>query len=801
MATVHDISAALSQTGEANPFRELWKLGYTSLVPIIPPKSPISVRSSIAKRLAAGDDARGKVPGVKWPDGSWSGFDWLAHQTDEKDCDRWHKMRAGVGVRTGGGLIAIDADIFGEEHATLARAELERRFGVLPTRIGRAPKAIYVARVDGPLAYCRVEFGELGSKGTRQQRVEILTEGKQFVAYGTHPGTGAPYRWTRRLVAFDDLPVLPAVEVVAYLEWLRGALPNTGPLVAEGGAGAEVDHATLMGEPSVVESAVRALPNDAERFATRESYLSVGYAIKAALPDDGEMAFGLFQDWCDRWTGGRNEPDVVEADWSRMKGPFRRGADFLYRTSEECSGGAFSRAAVWFEKVEEPPPSIFGEHVFGDASAAEPVFAGIRATPYGFPEPSAIPKRETLYGCHYVRQFVSTTVAPSKVGKSSLEICEALAMASGKPLLGAAPSGPLRVWLWNGEDPIEELQRRVAACMMHYGLTREDVGDRLFVDTGRHMPIVLATAARDGARIAEPVVRDVIRTIEENRIDVFQVDPFVSSHRVSENDNNAIDMVAKRWAYVADVTRCAVELVHHVRKLNGAEVTVEDGRGAIALIAASRSARALARMTTAEGAKLGLSGVARRLFRFADTSSNLALPADGEATAWFELASVLLGNGGAGAAEGLATREDGVLDGLMSGDSVGVVRRFDMTAAVGEAVRGCGADGGEEGLRREAEALAELESGDWRLDPRAGDAWAGRPIARAHGLDIDTPDDKARAKMILSAWIKSGKLREVSRKNKDRKTKSYVQVVSFTSRESGDVERGGGQDVSKGLFD
>ena len=164
-------------------------------------------------------------------------------------------------------------------------------------------------------------------------------------------------------------------------------------------------------------------------------------------------------------------------------------------------------------------------------------------------------------------------------------------MASGKPLLGAAPSGPLRVWLWNGEDPIEELQRRVAACMMHYGLTREDVGDRLFVDTGRHMPIVLATAARDGARIAEPVVRDVIRTIEENRIDVFQVDPFVSSHRVSENDNNAIDMVAKRWAYVADVTRCAVELVHHVRKLNGAEVTVEDGRGAIALIAASRSAR------------------------------------------------------------------------------------------------------------------------------------------------------------------------------------------------------------------
>ena len=155
---------------------------------------------------------------------------------------------------------------------------------------------------------------------------------------------------------------------------------------------------------------------------------------------------------------------------------------------------------------------------------------------------------------------------------------------------------------------------------------------------------------------------------------------------------------------------------------------------------------------------MGLSGVARRLFRFADTSSNLALPAEGEAEAWFELKSVLLGNG-------LATREsagEGLMDRLMSGDSVGVVAQFDMGAAVASAVRGCGADGGEEALRREGEALAELESGDWRLDPRAGDAWAGRPIARAHDLDLDVPDDKAHAKMILSSWLKSRQLREVA---------------------------------------
>ena len=125
MATVHDFPAGRPQTGALNPFQELWNLGYRNLIPIIPPKSPISDRSSIAKRLAAGDDARGKVPGVKGGDGAWRGFDWLAHQTDETDCERWHRMRAGVGVKTGGGLIAIDADVFGEDHATIVRLEIE----------------------------------------------------------------------------------------------------------------------------------------------------------------------------------------------------------------------------------------------------------------------------------------------------------------------------------------------------------------------------------------------------------------------------------------------------------------------------------------------------------------------------------------------------------------------------------------------------------------------------------------------------------------------------------------------------
>src|SRR5436305_880618 len=58
----------------------------------------------------------------------------------------------------------------------------------------------------------------------------------------------------------------------------------------------------------------------------------------------------------------------------------------------------------------------------------------IAATPFSWLDPADIPPRQFLYGGHLIRQFVSTTVAPGGIGKSSLGILEALAMASGKPL-------------------------------------------------------------------------------------------------------------------------------------------------------------------------------------------------------------------------------------------------------------------------------------------------------------------------------------------------------------------------------
>ena len=106
---------------------------------------------------------------------------------------------------------------------------------------------------------------------------------------------------------------------------------------------------------------------------------------------------------------------------------------------------------------------------------------------------------------------------PGGIGKSSLEITEVMAMVSGKPLHGIKPPEALRVWLWNLEDPREETERHIQATAKLFGLTPDDIGDRLFVNCARETPLVIATTMRDKAVIVRPVIDSLVAEIIRNR--------------------------------------------------------------------------------------------------------------------------------------------------------------------------------------------------------------------------------------------------------------------------------------------
>jgi hypothetical protein len=285
---------------------------------------------------------------------------------------------------------------------------------------------------------------------------------------------------------------------------------------------------------------------------------------------------------------------------------------------------------------------------------------------------------------------------------------------------------------------------------MHYGIGPEETNGRLFIDSGRLLPLILAYEDRKGVVLDQAVIDAIIASIRASGIDVLIIDPFISSHRVGENDNNAIEMVAKAWSHIADVTGCSVNLVHHSRKLNGEEVTVESGRGASALLAACRSARTLNQMTKDEAAQLNVENH-RLYFRVDDGKSNLQPPADG--ATWHRLVNVDLPNGPMGTV----------------GDKVGVVTRWEKPDLMGDLTAS--------DLRKVQNAVA---AGRWRENLRARD-WVGKAVAQALGLAI--PEEAPRIKSLVHAWLKSGALTVVTGLDESRRQRDFVEVGNWVEND------------------
>ena len=393
-----------------------------------------------------------------------------------------------------------------------------------------------------------------------------------------------------------------------------------------------------------------------------------------------------------------------------------------------------------YPPTNETDPTQVGHMPNGPIAGARPsrdageaaVSRRITATPFIWRDPKTIPRRQWLYDRHFIRKYATATVAPGGLGKTSLVLVEALAMVTGRPLLGVRVAEPLRVWVWNGEDPREEIERRLAAICLHFGITAEDIGDRLFIDSGREQPLVIAQKLGEGVTVMAPVVDAITDELRARRIDVLMIDPFVSCHAVPENDNGAIDRVAKTWAGIAEACNCCIELVHHVRKAGAGQTayTVEDARGGSALIGAVRSARVLNGMSVEEAGQANVSSWDRlRFFRVDNGKANMAPPM--ERAKWFELVSTGLGNDDADGPE----------------DLIGVVTPWTMPGAF---------DGIEVADLRAVQAA--IAGGTWAANAQAGN-WAGHAIGQVLGINTDSPDGGKRIKTLLRTWIENGALK------------------------------------------
>lgn len=358
----------------------------------------------------------------------------------------------------------------------------------------------------------------------------------------------------------------------------------------------------------------------------------------------------------------------------------------------------------------------------------EPRSERIMPSAFVWSDPATIAPREWVYGHHLIRKYVAATIAPGGVGKSTLTIGDAVAMASGKVLLGLKPHGLLRVWLWNGEDPREEMERRVVAACLRHGIKPSEIAGRLFLDSGRDVPIRIGGVGANGPKVAMPVIDALIDAIRQRQIDVLIVDPFVSVHCMPENDNGAMDAAVKAFALVADRTGSAIDLVHHSRKLNGADADIDAARGGSAIAGAVRSARVLNVMSAEAAKAFAIAESDRRSFvRIDDAKANLA---PSSAAKWFKLASEPLGNGTEDRPEDFVA----VAEPWTPPDALGGITLADLLA-----------------VQKAVHKLALRES------PQANN-WVGHEVGRVLGLNSHADPDKQKIKNALKAWIASGAL-------------------------------------------
>ncbi|MEH2504971.1 hypothetical protein V1290_003782 [Bradyrhizobium sp. AZCC 1578] len=506
-----------------------------------------------------------------------------------------------------------------------------------------------------------------------------------------------------------------------------------------------------------VEQLERALASiDPADFDSHDTWFPLMQSCHHATGGDGRDAFVA---WSTSDSNFANDGHMIARRWDTLDPNKNDGVTFKTLNKALRDHGDSSlipSAATGAADDFDDAPDIPDEDEAEDMDFDTPPELAFELAAYVPKDPTKIPKREWLYAPTYIRKFMGLTAATGGAGKSSLILVEAVAMACGIDLLGIKPVAPLRVFYWNGEDPLEELERRVEAILKYYKLTKRDLGDRLFIMSGRDMEIRIAELDNGKVKIAKPMTRAMVRAIRKHKLDVVIIDPFVSSHGVPENDNGAIEVVAKKWAAIADKTNCAVQLSHHTRKTGGGPASIEDSRGASSLNYAARTRRAINTMTAAEAKGAGITDDRARLSYFKADTANSSMTKPTAANDWYRFESVNLMNGG----------PDEITGAPLPGDSVGVVVAWEYKKLALE----LSADDAREAV------TALEEGGPWRADKRA-DKWAGLAVAKAAGVDPTDDAVKAQIAALIEEWIKDGTLEEYTGTDDARRPKKCLRPM------------------------
>lgn len=212
----------------------------------------------------------------------------------------------GVGVACGKGefpVAGVDLDILDETIAKKMSDYVFDYLGETIYRVGKAPKTmlLYLYSTTGIVKHTSKRY-DIG-------RVEILGNGQQFVAFGTHPDTKQPYTWPGILgdiltTKAKDLPVIDNEAIINIIQHFETLAENAGykPLsktpdnVATVGDFDPTDPLDMKPPIGIDKSECEKIISNIDPDCSRDEWIRVGMALHHEYQGDNDGLI-LWDSW------------------------------------------------------------------------------------------------------------------------------------------------------------------------------------------------------------------------------------------------------------------------------------------------------------------------------------------------------------------------------------------------------------------------------------------------------------------------------------------------------------------------
>lgn len=471
---------------------------------------------------------------------------WQTTVADEMDVRRWtrsHSKATNTGIVLGENLVAIDVDV--TDAAVAAElVSLAKTLTDTPplVRWGNAPKTLLLFRTDEPISKCTTaKYRRPGDD--KDQAVEVLGAGQQFIADGIHP-IGRDYTWegdsSPANVALDDLPLItPAI--------VRGYLENADAILSKTKWSKSKDSTRDKAEPDLFDDLTGDLDEPYDQLSP-DRCREILDDLPPSWVEDRDLWFRAIGAIHDNFLGSKEGFELARI-WSKQSekfdsSDFRRDWLSLKKKPHGVTMGTLIQAAADHRHKTDLDADIVD---LGDSDEPEPVEKKTSKLTFLTPaDCAAMPSRGYVIKGFIAPGDVGCIFGEPGAGKSMIAPYLGYMVSRGKEAFGMR-SKQGKVFYLPAEDE-SGMQMRVRALHEQYG-----DADDFFVVRGAHIAEVDA-------------LKDLLREVKRQKPSLIVIDTLAASFPgLEENSSEAMSRVVRVGKRLA-AFGAAVLFIHHSTK-------------------------------------------------------------------------------------------------------------------------------------------------------------------------------------------------------------------------------------------